>query len=429
MAPELPESRYEEEFVRAALANPNVLSEVVDIVHARDFITPRYRAIFEVIHEGWENGKPVDPPILASELERKGLLQQAGGFDTIINMSLGTPSEALYFAKQVRDQGERYRLKLLATGLGQRATAADVDPKEILEWADAELNGVVANVGNQIESVQDSIGGIVEDLLAEDTSIPFPTGFTGLDEKLSGGLRGGQMVIIAARPGVGKSTLAVDIMREGCIRHQKNALFFSLEMTKAELVTRIMSAENNVNAADFKKRLVPREKMEEMGQKLANVPGMFIDDSPNMTIQDIRAKARVLNKKHPLDLICIDYIQLLESTNEKIPRQEQVSQFSRQIKLLAKELDVPVIAVAQLNRGVEQRENPIPKASDLRESGSLEQDADIILLLNRPDTTDLDHARAGEADFIIAKHRGGPIGTVTVAHQMHKSKFADPPQF
>lgn len=417
----------EVELLRAVIANTDTLSDVTEIVASRDFLNPAHQVIYETILEGWANNKPVDPVILASELERKGMLNLAGGMDKIMDLSLGSPSQAGYFAGRVRDRAELYRMKQIGTELSQRTGIDGADPDIIREWLDEATAGITREDTGEIVSLSDGADEVIEDYFNPEDSPRFSTGFKELDEKLRGGLAGGQMVIVAARPGVGKSTLAVDIMRDGCIRHGKNAVFFSLEMSRKELITRIMSAENSIRLDAFDKRRVPEDKMRQIQNSLNQVGGLYIDDSPNMTMVDIRAKARQLNKRHRLDLIVIDYLQLMSSGKKIESRQNEVSEFSRQIKLLAKELDVPIIAVCQLNRGVESRDNPIPKVSDLRESGSLEQDADIVCLINRPDSQDLDHERAGEADLIIAKHRGGPIGTVVVPHQLHYSRFADMP--
>lgn len=418
----------EEEYLKAVLANNDVLSDTIDIVKSRDFRAAQNRIIYDTILDGWEKGHTIDPPVLVAELERTGRMDAAGGTSKVLDLSFGNPSQADYFAKKIRDRAELWRLEMFATELKQRASGTDEKPGTLIEWADESLANVTDEVGKKVESIADIIDDIVSEMTSPDDAPVFPTGFWEFDRKLDGGLRGGEMVIVAARPGVGKSTLAVDIVREGCIRHGKNALFFSLEMTTKELLTRIMSAEFTVRQSDFNTKSVPPEKMAEMQDALSRATGIFIDDSPNMTMADIRAKARQVNKRSQLDLIVIDYIQLLESPDTKAPRQEQVSRMSRQIKLLAKELNVPIIAVAQLNRGVEQRDNPVPKVSDLRESGSLEQDANKVILINRPDSQNPDDARAGEVDFIIGKNRGGPLGTITVASQLHYSRFADIPR-
>ncbi|MCL1899311.1 MAG: replicative DNA helicase, partial [Promicromonosporaceae bacterium] len=241
------------------------------------------------------------------------------------------------------------------------------------------------------------------------------------------GLHAGQRVIIAARPAIGKSTLAIDIARAASIHHQRPAVVFSLEMTRNEITMRLLSAEAGV----LLQRLRNGEMRPEDWQRVAQVQGrleqapFFIDDSPNMTLPEIRAKARRLKQQHGLELIVIDYLQLMTSGKRVESRQQEVSEFSRALKLLAKELEVPVIALSQLNRGPEQRGDKKPMMSDLRESGSIEQDADIVILLHREDAYEKDHPRAGEADFIVAKHRNGPTATLTTAFQGHYSRFVD----
>jgi replicative DNA helicase len=235
------------------------------------------------------------------------------------------------------------------------------------------------------------------------------------------------MVIIAARPGMGKSTLGLDFARAAAIKNGLCAAFFSLEMTKTEIVMRLISAEAQVPLNEIRRGNMSEENWRRIAQKTAEVSSapLFIDDSPNQTMMEIRAKARRLKSKHDLKLIVIDYLQLMTSGKKVESRQLEVSEFSRQIKLLAKELNVPVVAMSQLNRGPEQRTDKKPMVSDLRESGSLEQDADIVILLHREDIYDKESPRLGEADFIVAKNRNGPTRTVVTAFQGHYSRFVD----
>ena len=223
------------------------------------------------------------------------------------------------------------------------------------------------------------------------------------------------------------STIGLDIMRSASIRHGLASVVFSLEMSRTEIVMRLMSAEARVKLADMKSGKMTDEDWTRLARRMGEIAEapLFIDDSPNMTMMEIRAKARRLKQKQDLKLIVVDYLQLMSSGKKVESRQQEVSEFSRQLKLLAKELDVPLIAISQLNRGPEQRTDKRPQVSDLRESGSLEQDADIVMLLHRPDATERDDPRAGEADLILGKHRGGPTATVTVAHQLHYSRFVD----
>ncbi|WP_147105340.1 replicative DNA helicase [Pseudonocardia sulfidoxydans] len=223
------------------------------------------------------------------------------------------------------------------------------------------------------------------------------------------------------------STLGLDFARSCSVRHGMTSAVFSLEMSKSEIVMRLLSAEAQIRLADMRAGRMSDEDWTRMARRMSEISEapLFVDDSPNLTLMEIRAKARRLKQRNDLKLIILDYLQLMTSGRKVESRQQEVSEFSRQIKLLAKELEVPVVAMSQLNRGPEQRNDKRPMLSDLRESGSIEQDADMVILLHRPDAFERDDPRAGEADLILAKHRNGPQGTITVAHQLHYSRFAD----
>ncbi|MET0234412.1 MAG: replicative DNA helicase [Kibdelosporangium sp.] len=223
------------------------------------------------------------------------------------------------------------------------------------------------------------------------------------------------------------STLGLDWARSCSIKHGMSSVVFSLEMSRTEIVMRMLSAEAKIRLADMRGGRMNDDDWTRLARRMSEISEapLFIDDSPNMTMMEIRAKARRLKQRHDLKLIVLDYMQLMTSGKKVESRQQEVSEFSRSLKLLAKELEVPVVAMSQLNRGPEQRTDKRPMLADLRESGSLEQDADMVVLIHRPDAWERDDPRAGEADLIIAKHRAGPTATVTVAHQLHYSKFAD----
>ncbi|OBJ50885.1 replicative DNA helicase [Mycobacterium sp. 1423905.2] len=223
------------------------------------------------------------------------------------------------------------------------------------------------------------------------------------------------------------STLGLDFMRSCSIKHRMASVIFSLEMSKSEIVMRLLSAEAKIKLGDMRSGRMTDDDWTRLARRMSEISEapLYIDDSPNLTMMEIRAKARRLRQKANLKLVVVDYLQLMTSGKKVESRQIEVSEFSRHLKLLAKELEVPVVAISQLNRGPEQRTDKKPMLSDLRESGSLEQDADMVILLNRPDAFDRDDPRGGEADFILAKHRNGPTKTVTVAHQLHLSRFAN----
>lgn len=226
------------------------------------------------------------------------------------------------------------------------------------------------------------------------------------------------------------STLGLDFLRSCSIKHQMASVVFSLEMSKTEIVMRLLSAEAKIKLADMRSGRMSDDDWTRLARRMSEISEapLYIDDSPNLTMMEIRAKARRLSQKAGLRLIVIDYLQLMTSGKKVESRQQEVSEFSRQLKLLAKELQVPVIAMSQLNRGPEQRTDKKPMLADLRESGSIEQDADMVILLHRPDAFDSDDPRGGEADLIVAKHRNGPTRTVTVTNQLHLSRFANMPR-
>jgi replicative DNA helicase len=253
-----------------------------------------------------------------------------------------------------------------------------------------------------------------------------PTGFYELDE-LTHGLHPGQMIVIAARPAVGKSTFALDFARSAAIKNNLATVMFSLEMGRNEIAMRLLSAEATIGLQDLRKGTIKDEQWSKIATTMGrmNDAPLFIDDSPNMSLMEIRAKCRRLKQQHDLKLVILDYLQLMSSGKKVESRQQEVSEFSRALKLLAKELQVPVIALSQLNRGSEQRQDKRPMVSDLRESGSIEQDADMVILLHREDVYDKESPRAGEADILVAKHRNGPTKDIVVAFQGHYSRFAN----
>ncbi|MFE2755971.1 replicative DNA helicase [Actinosynnema sp. NPDC059335] len=223
------------------------------------------------------------------------------------------------------------------------------------------------------------------------------------------------------------STLGLDFARSCSVKHGLTSAIFSLEMSRTEIVMRMLSAEARIRLGDMRGGRMSDDDWTRLARRMSEISEapLFVDDSPNLTMMEIRAKARRLKQRHDLRLVVVDYLQLMSSGKRSESRQQEVSEFSRNLKLIAKELEVPVIAISQLNRGPEQRTDKRPQLSDLRESGSLEQDADMVILINRPDAWERDDPRAGEADLIIAKHRAGPTATITVAHQLHYSRFAD----
>jgi replicative DNA helicase len=254
------------------------------------------------------------------------------------------------------------------------------------------------------------------------------TGFRDLDRLLAG-LQPGQLVIVGARPGIGKSTLGLDLARHAAIRQGATAALFSLEMSKVEIVTRLLAAEAKVPLHVLRSGQLSDDDWARLARRMGEISDapIYVDDTPNMTLMEIRAKARRLRQRHDLKLVVVDYLQLMSGVGGRRTetRQEEVAALSRGLKLLAKEIECPVVAMSQLNRGPEQRTDKRPQLSDLRESGGVEQDADVVILIHRDDYYDKASPRAGEADLIVAKHRNGPTDTIVVASQLHFSRFVD----
>ena len=435
MTQEMPQDTQAEKAVLGAMMADNAaIPAVIEHTRPDDLYYPAHQTIMQTMLDMWAEGTNVDPVTLAGELDRKNVLDQIGGLTYIhdIYSSSTTSANADVHAERVADLATIRRVLQAGVGIAQTARESR-DRAEVLARAEELWASVERLDTDKIEAVGDVIPTVLDDMeqiITGQRSPATPTGYRVLDESLSGGLRAGQMVIIAARPGVGKSTSGVDILRH-VAGGGRAALLFTLEMSKAEVTQRIISAEAEVRLSDMRQGAVDEASWARIADaidKLDDMP-LFIDDSPDLTMLDIRAKARRIKQQHPsLGVIMVDYLQLLTSGKKVDSRQQEVSEFSRQLKLLAKELEVPVIAVSQLNRGVEARgDGARPRLSDLRESGSLEQDADIVILVDRPDAQNPDHERMGEADLIIAKHRGGAVGTVTLANQLQFCRFSDMP--
>ena len=431
-----PHDREAEQGVLGAmLLSPNTVTEVVEELAPEDFYYPAHQLIYQAMLDLYSSGTDIDPVIVSGRLDRLNELERIGGapyLHTLIS-SVPTAANARYYAEIVSEKAILRRLVEAGTRVVQLGYegAEGAEVEVVVDRAQQEVFAVAQNksvedyqvLGDLLTPTLDELAAFQRD---QGTAIGVPTGFTDLDN-LTNGLHGGQMIIIAARPGVGKSTLALDFMRSASLGHNKSSVIFSLEMSASEIVMRLLSAETAIKLTDMRAGKMEASQWDKLTDRLNEIQDapLFIDDSPSLTMMEIRSKARRLKQSHGLDLLVLDYLQLMSAGKQVESRQQEVSEFSRQLKLLAKELDVPVIAISQLNRGPENRPDKKPQLADLRESGSLEQDADIVMLLNRPDSQERDSERAGEADIIVAKHRGGPIDTVPVAHQLHYSRFVN----
>ena len=433
----------EQSVLGAMMLSRDAIDPASDVLTGRDFYKPAHETIFDTIIGLSTRGEPVDAITVARELERRGELAKAGGAMYLTDLVASVPITANvdYHAEIVHEKAVLRRLAEVGQRIAQLAHHGQGDVADLVDRAQIEVMDVDGARGAEdyrqlLELIPETIDEIEQIQRREPGSNGVMSGFPDLD-RLTTGFRPGQMIVVAARPGVGKSTLGLDFVRNAAIRDRVPCAFFSLEMTGAEIAMRLLSAEARVSIYNMRAGTMTNNDWDAIGRAMPTVQAapIIIDDSPNMTMPEIRAKARRIKKEHGLGLIVLDYLQLMTSGKKVENRQVEVSEFSRQIKLLAKELQVPVIAISQLNRGSEQRTEKTPVLSDLRESGAIEQDADMVMLLHRPDAHAADHQsdRPGEADIILAKNRSGQTSRVTVTFQGHYSKFttmarnAEPP--
>ncbi len=419
----------------AMLLSKDAIDAATEVLAGRDFYQPAHEAIYESIVELYSASKPVDAVTVAAEMQRTGDLQRVGGAPYLHTLVSGVPvaSNAAYYAEIVHEKAVLRRLVEVGTRIAHMGYLEQGDLDSIVDRAQAEVYSVTEHsTSEDFAPLSEIIGPTFDELEAiegrDGDMAGVPTGFAKLDE-LTHGFHRGQMIVVAARPGVGKSTLGLDFCRNASIKHGLRSAIFSLEMSRVEITMRLLSAESKVSLNAMRGGKLGDNQWALLADRTGAISEaqIYIDDSPNLTMMEIRAKARRIKKRHGLDFVVIDYLQLMTSGKRVENRQVEVSEFSRQIKLLAKELDIPIVAISQLNRGSEQRTDKRPQLSDLRESGAIEQDADIVLLLHRPELYERDPGNEikGEAEFIVAKNRSGTTGTVNALFQGDFSRFVE----
>jgi len=426
----------EQSVLGGMLLSKDAIADVVEVLKAEDFYQPQHQTVFNAVLDLYGRGEPADAITVSDELTRRGEITRIGGapyLHTLLS-AVPTAANAAYYAKIVADRAVQRRLIEAGTRIVQMGYGADGglgDVSDVVDRAQAEVYAVTGDQRSsdyvQLSELLQPTSDEIERIGGRDGDLSgVTTGFADLDA-LTHGLHPGQLIIVAARPAIGKSTLGLDFARAASISGGKASVVFSLEMSRSEICMRLLSAEARVPLQHMRTGKMTDDDWSRLARRMGEVAEapLFIDDTPNMTMMEIRAKARRLKQRHDLSLVIVDYLQLMSSHRRVESRQLEVSEMSRSLKLLAKELDVPVVAISQLNRGPEQRTDKRPMISDLRESGSLEQDADVVILLYREDAFEKESPRAGEADFIVAKHRNGPTSTVTVAFQGHYSRFVD----
>ncbi|MBD7949437.1 replicative DNA helicase [Oerskovia rustica] len=386
----------EQSVLGGMLLSKDAIADVIEQIRGTDFYKPAHESIYDVIIDLYGRGEPADAITVVAELTRRGELGRIGGAPYIHDLMAMVPTAANagYYARIVRERAVLRRLVEAGTRIVQLGYATDGgDVDDVVNNAQAEVYAVTERrTAEDYIVLGEVIGGTVDEIEAAghrgEGMVGVPTGFADLD-RLTNGLHPGQMIVIAARPAIGKSTLGIDIVRSASIKHNMTSVVFSLEMSRNEITMRLLAAEARIHLQKMRNGSMGEDDWQKLAGtmgKISEAP-LFIDDSPNMSLMEIRAKCRRLKQKHDLKLVVIDYLQLMTSGKRVESRQQEVSEFSRALKLLAKELEVPVIAISQLNRGAEQRTDKKPAMSDLRESGCLTEDTKILRADTGAETT------------------------------------------
>jgi len=429
----------EQSLLGCILLDKDALIKVGDTVTPHDFYSEKHRKIFQVMVELFELQEPIDVLTVTNRLEEKGDLEKAGGRSYIVSLSNAVPtaSHSLQYAKIVTKKATLRNLLAAAEVITTLGYDESKDIEKLLDQAEQEIFAVSqGHLKQGFISVQTVLGDTfdrIDNLHKNKGQMRgTSTGFRDLD-KLTAGLQKSDLIVLAARPGVGKTTMALDILRHIAIREKKSVGFFSLEMSKEQLVDRILSAESGLPLSKIRNGNLSDAPESDDFPRLGHAMGalseskIFIDDLGSANIMEVRTKARRLQMEHGLDFLVIDYLQLMEGRANSESRVQEISEISRGLKQIAKELDVPVLALSQLNRSVEQRNPPIPKLADLRESGSIEQDADIVMFIYREGVynKNLEFDRKHLAELHISKHRNGPTGVLQMFFDHEKVSYRD----
>jgi replicative DNA helicase len=434
-APVPPQSTDAEEAVLGAMMlSPAAIAVVSEILDAADFYRESHARIYRAALTLYGRGEPVDAITLVDELEGRGELEEVGGRARVHELAALVPASANagHYARIIREAatlrgliragGEISRLGW--DGTGEPTELVDRAEQIVFELSQQRVSGDFAHIEQLLRESFERITALYESG-AEVTGVP--SGYRDLD-RLTSGFQPGNLVIVAARPSMGKSAFGLGIAANLAVRHGTSVAVFTLEMSKAEVTQRLMCSEAKVESQRLRTgRLAPEDwpRLTAACDKLAKAP-IYVDDTGSVTMMEIRSKARRLKSKQPdLGLIVVDYLQLMTSGTTAENRVQEVSQISRNLKLLARDLDLPILAMSQLSRAVEQRHDKRPILSDLRESGSIEQDADLVAFLYRDDYYDEESQQPGIAEVILAKHRNGPTDTVKLSFLKRYAKFAD----
>ena len=430
----LPSSEESERAILGAIILDNALiAQAIEQLQPADFYSPLHRQIFKAMVNLFEQSQRIDPILIGEELKKEGILDSVGGVSTITNLTFGLPhfSDLTSYTKVVKDKSIVRNLIKVCNQITSEALAEEDDASAILDNAERMIFALAEERTRQgfshIQPVAETVFQKVQEFAKRESHAltGLATGFADLDQKTSG-LQPTDLIILAGRPSMGKTALGLTIAQNAAVQENAVIAVFSLEMSKEQLVMRMLSSEARVDAHRFRTGFLIQDEWGRIAQAVGKLSEarFFIDDTPGISVLEMRAKTRrLVAEQKKLDLIMVDYMQLMTGSGRVESRQQEVSQISRELKGLAKELGVPVLALSQLSRAAEARNPPKPLMSDLRESGSIEQDADLVAFIYREEYYKPSDENAGIAEVIIAKQRNGPTGTVKLAFLKEFTRF------
>jgi replicative DNA helicase len=424
----------EESLLGAMLLSRDAIAAAVETCGTDDFYKPAHGHIFEAICSLYGQGEPADPVTVADELRRASLLDAIGGPATLISLQANTPATANAgrYARIVEEHALLRRMIGVASEIAELGYSLPEDIEAVIDQFESMVFGVAERrVTDTLKPLHDLLSDTLDRLEAlydrGESITGVPTGYVDLDERLSG-LQPSNLVIVGARPSMGKTAFALGLAAHAAMEARVPVLLFSLEMSHAEITSRLLCSEARVDATRIRNgKLLESDwpKISHAISRLGEAP-IYVDDNPNLTVMEVRAKARRLKSRlGELGCIVIDYLQLMSGRQRAENRQVEVSEISRGLKILARELEVPVVALSQLSRNLETRADKRPVLADLRESGSLEQDADVVMFLYRDEVYNPESPDRGTAEVIVSKHRNGPTGVTQLAFLDHYTRFAN----
>ncbi|KMM36428.1 MULTISPECIES: replicative DNA helicase [Bacillales] len=423
----------EQAVIGAVFLEIDALTTATEVLQPEDFYRAAHQKIFSVMIELSEKGEPVDLVTVTSELQDRKLLEEIGGVSYLSDLANSVPTAANveYYSKIVEEKSILRRLIRAATDIASDGYAKENEienllseaEKSIMEVSQRKNTGAFISIKDVLVTAYDNIE-LLQNSTEDITGIP--TGFSELD-RMTAGFQRNDLIIVAARPSVGKTAFALNIAQNVATKTDENVAIFSLEMGAEQLVMRMLCAEGNIDAQRLRTGGLTGDDWQKLTMAMGSLSnaGIYIDDTPGIRVGDIRAKCRRLKQEKGLGMILIDYMQLIRGNGSGENRQQEVSEISRSLKGIARELEVPLISLSQLSRGVESRQDKRPMMSDIRESGSIEQDADIVAFLYRDDYYDKESENKNIIEIIIAKQRNGPVGTVELAFVKEYNKFVN----